>query len=108
MLGVIHLKAFKPHHLCGAEHCSRDRQLRRRRFFTKVTRAFHPTPILSLQDSSEYYPTTRVLVFLVVSFFHALPLIKYVFNDNQLIRDLFTQPEIGRRLNRMWPEDLIR
>jgi hypothetical protein len=29
-------------------------------------------------------------------------------NNNQLIRDLFTQPEIGRRLNRMWPEDLIR
>jgi hypothetical protein len=29
-------------------------------------------------------------------------------NDNQLLRDLFTQPEIGRRLNRMWPEDLIR
>jgi hypothetical protein len=29
-------------------------------------------------------------------------------NDNQLIRDLFTQPEIGRILNRMWPEDLIR
>jgi uncharacterized membrane protein len=29
-------------------------------------------------------------------------------NDNQLTRDLFTQPEIGRRLNRMWPEDLIR
>jgi hypothetical protein len=29
-------------------------------------------------------------------------------NDNQLIRDLFTQPEIGRRLNRMWLEDLIR
>jgi hypothetical protein len=29
-------------------------------------------------------------------------------NDNQLIRDLFTQPEIGRRPNRMWPEDLIR
>jgi hypothetical protein len=29
-------------------------------------------------------------------------------NDNQLIRDLFTQPEIGRRLNRMLPEDLIR
>jgi hypothetical protein len=29
-------------------------------------------------------------------------------NDNQLIRDLFTQSEIGRRLNRMWPEDLIR
>jgi hypothetical protein len=29
-------------------------------------------------------------------------------NDNQLIRDLFNQPEIGRRLNRMWPEDLIR
>jgi hypothetical protein len=29
-------------------------------------------------------------------------------NNNQLIRDLFSQPEIGRRLNRMWPEDLIR
>jgi hypothetical protein len=29
-------------------------------------------------------------------------------NNNQLIRDLFTQPEIGRRLNGMWPEDLIR
>jgi hypothetical protein len=29
-------------------------------------------------------------------------------NDNQLIRDLFTQPGIGWRLNRMWPEDLIR
>jgi hypothetical protein len=29
-------------------------------------------------------------------------------NNNQLIRDLFKQPEIGRRLNRMWPEDLIR
>jgi hypothetical protein len=29
-------------------------------------------------------------------------------NDNQLIRDLFNQPEIGRSLNRMWPEDLIR
>jgi hypothetical protein len=29
-------------------------------------------------------------------------------NNNQLIRDLFNQPEIGRRLNRMWPEDLIR
>jgi hypothetical protein len=29
-------------------------------------------------------------------------------NKNQLIRDLFNQPEIGRRLNRMWPEDLIR
>jgi hypothetical protein len=29
-------------------------------------------------------------------------------NNNQLIRDLFDQPEIGRRLNRMWPEDLIR
>jgi hypothetical protein len=28
-------------------------------------------------------------------------------NNNQLIRDLFNQPEIGRRLNRMWPEDLI-
>jgi hypothetical protein len=28
-------------------------------------------------------------------------------NDNQLIRDLSNQPEIGRRLNRMWPEDLI-
>jgi hypothetical protein len=29
-------------------------------------------------------------------------------NNNQLIRDLFNQPEIGRRLNRMWLEDLIR
>jgi hypothetical protein len=29
-------------------------------------------------------------------------------NNNQLIRDLFNQPEIGRRINRMWPEDLIR
>jgi hypothetical protein len=29
-------------------------------------------------------------------------------NKNQLIRDLFNQPEIGRILNRMWPEDLIR
>jgi hypothetical protein len=29
-------------------------------------------------------------------------------NNNQLIRDLFNQPEIGRRPNRMWPEDLIR
>jgi hypothetical protein len=29
-------------------------------------------------------------------------------NNNQLIRDLFNQPEIGRRLNRMWPVDLIR
>jgi hypothetical protein len=28
-------------------------------------------------------------------------------NNNQLIRDLFNQPEVGRRLNRMWP-DLIR
>jgi hypothetical protein len=28
--------------------------------------------------------------------------------NNQLIRYLFNQPEIGRRLNRMWPEDLIR
>jgi hypothetical protein len=28
--------------------------------------------------------------------------------NNQLIRDVFNQPEIGRRLNRMWPEDLIR
>jgi hypothetical protein len=28
-------------------------------------------------------------------------------NNNQLIRDLFNQPEI-RRINRMWPEDLIR
>jgi flagellar biosynthesis protein FlhB len=28
--------------------------------------------------------------------------------NNQLIRDLFNQPEIGRRFNRMWPEDLIR
>jgi hypothetical protein len=28
--------------------------------------------------------------------------------NNQLIKDLFNQPEIGRRLNRMWPEDLIR
>jgi hypothetical protein len=29
-------------------------------------------------------------------------------NNNQLITDLFNQPEIGRRLNRMRPEDLIR
>jgi hypothetical protein len=29
-------------------------------------------------------------------------------NNNQLIRDLLNQPEIGRRLSRMWPEDLIR
>jgi hypothetical protein len=29
-------------------------------------------------------------------------------NNNQLTRDLFNQPEIGRRLNRMLPEDLIR
>jgi hypothetical protein len=29
-------------------------------------------------------------------------------NNSQLIRDLFNQPEIGRRLKRMWPEDLIR
>jgi hypothetical protein len=29
-------------------------------------------------------------------------------NNNQLIRDLLNQPERGRRLNRMWPEDLIR
>jgi hypothetical protein len=29
-------------------------------------------------------------------------------NKNQPIRDLFDQPEIGRRLNRMWPENLIR
>jgi hypothetical protein len=29
-------------------------------------------------------------------------------NNNQLITGLFNQPEIGRRLNRMWPEDLIR
>jgi hypothetical protein len=28
--------------------------------------------------------------------------------NNQLIRDLFNQPEIGRKLKRMWPEDLIR
>jgi hypothetical protein len=27
---------------------------------------------------------------------------------NQLIRDLLNQAAIGRRLNRMWPEDLIR
>jgi hypothetical protein len=26
-------------------------------------------------------------------------------NNNQLIRDLFNQPEIGRRLNRLWPEE---
>jgi hypothetical protein len=26
----------------------------------------------------------------------------------ELIRDLFNQPEIGRRLNGMWPEDLVR
>jgi hypothetical protein len=29
-------------------------------------------------------------------------------NKNQLIRDWFNQPGIGRRLNGMWPEDLIR
>jgi hypothetical protein len=29
-------------------------------------------------------------------------------NNNQLIRDLFNQAEIGRRLNKMWSEDLIR
>jgi hypothetical protein len=29
-------------------------------------------------------------------------------NNNQLIRDLFNHPEIDRRLNRMWPEDLSR
>jgi hypothetical protein len=29
-------------------------------------------------------------------------------NNNQLIRDLFNRPEIERRLNRMWPEDLSR
>jgi hypothetical protein len=29
-------------------------------------------------------------------------------NNNQRIRDLFNQPEIGRRLTRMWSEDLIR
>jgi hypothetical protein len=29
-------------------------------------------------------------------------------DNNQLIRDLFNQAEIGRRLNRMWPEDLVR
>jgi hypothetical protein len=29
-------------------------------------------------------------------------------NNDQLIKDLFYQPEIGRRLKRMWPEDLIR
>jgi hypothetical protein len=29
-------------------------------------------------------------------------------NNNQLIKDMFNQPEIGRRLNRMWPEDLTR
>jgi hypothetical protein len=29
-------------------------------------------------------------------------------NNNQLIRILFNQLEIGRRLNGMWPEDLIR
>jgi hypothetical protein len=29
-------------------------------------------------------------------------------NNNQLIRDLFNYPEIGRKLNRMWPEDLTR
>ena len=29
-------------------------------------------------------------------------------NNNQLIRNLFNQPAIERRLNRMWPEDLIR
>jgi hypothetical protein len=28
-------------------------------------------------------------------------------NNNQLIRDLFNQPEIGGRLNRIWPEDHI-
>jgi hypothetical protein len=28
--------------------------------------------------------------------------------NNQLTRDMFNQPEIERRLNRMWPEDLIR
>jgi hypothetical protein len=32
----------------------------------------------------------------------------FFFFNNQLIRDLFNQPEIGRRLTRMWPEDLIR
>jgi hypothetical protein len=29
-------------------------------------------------------------------------------NNIQLIRDMFNQPGTGRRLNRMWPEDLIR
>jgi hypothetical protein len=28
-------------------------------------------------------------------------------NNNQLTRDLLNQPELGRRLNRMWPEVLI-
>jgi hypothetical protein len=29
-------------------------------------------------------------------------------NNNQLIMDLFSHPEIERGLNRMWPEDLSR
>jgi hypothetical protein len=29
-------------------------------------------------------------------------------SNNQQIRDLFNQPEIERRLSRMWPEDLTR
>jgi hypothetical protein len=29
-------------------------------------------------------------------------------NNKQLIRDLFNKPKRGKRLNKMWPEDLIR
>jgi hypothetical protein len=43
-----------------------------------------------------------------INFINYYMFIRYLCFNNQLIRDLFNQPEIGRRLNRMWPENLIR
>jgi hypothetical protein len=67
------------------------------------------------EDGSVICSATRGYKYFCMYFsilFYVLRLMTWTYthaqNNNQLIRDLFNQPEIGRGLNRMWPEDLIR
>jgi hypothetical protein len=82
---------------------------------TKILQTFHSKTLRKLANASWYISNVTLhndlripYVTEVIRTYAKNRKNRTALNNSQLIRDLFNEPELGRRLNRMWPEDLIR
>jgi hypothetical protein len=109
-VSTLYKAIIKPVWTCGIELCGC-----RKPSNTKILQTFQSKTLRNLTNAPWYI--SNVTSHNDLSIPHVTEVIRtyaknhknwIAQNNKQLIRDLFNQPEIGRRLNRMWSEDLIR